>query len=95
MHDGADSYAFEIGAGVIEGPQMAQRMVTKAVMAAHLADYFDVDHRACLIAPDVSGEAASWWICCSTRPISVRRAGMQVQLRPRQTKASGTVGLNA
>ncbi len=48
IRDGLDSYAFDIGGGVTEGAQMAQRQITEAAVAAHLANYYDVDLRACL-----------------------------------------------
>lgn len=57
VRDGRDSYAFAIGGGVIEGPQMAQRQITEAALAAHLASYYGVDYRQCFVSRD-GGEAS-------------------------------------
>ena len=56
VRDGGDSYAFEIGGGVIEGPQMAQRQITEAAVAAHLAAYYGIDYRDCVIGQNVAGD---------------------------------------
>lgn len=48
IRDGLDSYAFDIGAGVTEGPQMAQRQITESAVAAHLAAHYGVNLRPCL-----------------------------------------------
>lgn len=54
IRDGRDSYAFAFGGGVIEGPQMAQRQITEAALAAHLASYFQVDYRSCFVSQVIS-----------------------------------------
>ena len=63
VRDGRDSYAFEIGGGVIEGPQMAQRQITESAVAAHLAAYYGIDYQRCVSGPasnvTATNEAAS------------------------------------
>lgn len=59
IRDGLDSFAFDIGGGVTEGAQMAQRQITEAAVAAHLANFYGVDLRACLTASEPERQAAT------------------------------------
>ena len=87
IRDGRDSYAFDIGAGVTEGPQMAQRQITEAAVAAHLAAYYDVDLRSCLVVRGAERRTAA--VGTTASPTAAPTAGLTgneryAELSPRQ-----------